>query len=163
MRTGLIVSTLAAALTLQACSSKPREFSPQLAAAPADQQGFESAYATCRQLLAEGKLDSSGRLASGGAGAAAGATTLAAGSAAAASVGGYGGLAVASLTVVALPFAMLGGAWGLAKAKKSKKEKKIQQATAGCLAERGYEVAGWEKSVEKKPARTVRASAAHSD
>jgi hypothetical protein len=144
----------AAALALHACSSRPREFTPQLAVAPADAIGFEEAYATCRQLLAQGKLDPEGRLASGGAGAAAGAGTFLAGGAAASAVGGYGGLAVASATVVALPFVAVAGAWGLAKKKKNRKERMIQTATAGCLGQRGYAVAGW------TPAKKARASAA---
>ncbi len=152
MRNGLIAAALTAALTLQACSSRPRDFSPKLAAVPADQQAFASAHAECRQLLADGKLDSEGRLASGGAGAAAGATTMAVGSVAAASVGGYGGLALASATVVALPFVAVAGAWRLAKSKKTKKERRIQQATAGCLTEKGFPVVGWERASKKKSA-----------
>jgi hypothetical protein len=163
MRNGLIVTALAAALALQACSSRPREFSPHLASVPADHQAFETAHAECRQLLADGKLDSAGRMASGGAGAAAGATTMAVGSAAAASAGGYGGLALASATVVALPFVMIGGAWGLAKSKKNKKERKIQQATAGCLTERGFPVVGWEPTKKKSPAPGEPAALAKSE
>lgn len=143
-----------AALALQACSSRPREFTPQLAVAPTDQTAFEETYATCRQLLAEGKLDATGRLASTGAGAAAGATAAAVGAGAAATVGGWSGAFLAAGTVVALPFVAVGGAWGLAKKKKGRKERKIQTATAGCLGQRGYAVAGW------TPAKKARASAA---
>ena len=133
-----------AALALQACSSRPRDFTPTLAVAPAEPSGFEQAHSECRQLFAEGKLDSHGRLASGGAGAAATATTAVVGTAAASAVGGWSGLAVAAGTVVALPFVAVGGAWGLAKRSKNRKERAIQTATAGCLGQRGYAVAGWE-------------------
>ena len=51
------------------------------AAAATSQPEFDAAFATCRQLLVEGKLDSSGRGGSGAAGAAAGATTAAVGGA----------------------------------------------------------------------------------
>jgi hypothetical protein len=115
-----------------------------LASAPSDAAIYQGAYSECRQLLAEGKLDSSGRLASGGAGAAAGVTTAAVGGAAAASAGGLGGFALASATVVALPFVAVAGAWGMAKKKKNKKERQVQQVMAGCLTERGYPVVGWE-------------------
>ena len=142
---------LTACLLLEACSSKPREFTPQLAMTPADQTVFEQAVATCNQLYVEGKLDSSGRLASGGAGAAAGATTAVVGGAAATAVGGYAGLAAASATIVLLPVAIIGGAWGMARAKRSRNEKAIQKAMEGCLRERGYEVAGWEKAPKAKP------------
>ena len=146
-------------LTLEACSSRPREFTPTLAAAPADQAQFYTAYADCHQLLVAGKLDLSGRGGSAGAGVAAGAGTAAVGGATAADVGGYAGLAAASATIVLLPFAIVGGAWGMSKMKRAKKERAIKAAMEGCLKERGYEVASWSKSLNKavirqKPAST---------
>ncbi len=141
---------LIACLALDACSSRPREFTPDLASA-ASQAGLNEAYATCRQLFVEGKLDANGRGGSAAAGVAAGATTAAVGGTAAAAVGGYAGLAAASATVVLLPFAIIGGAWGMARAKRAKKEHAIKTALAGCLDERGYQVAGWSKAA-KKPA-----------
>ena len=101
--------------------------------------------------MVDGKLNAAGQLASGGAGAAVGATTAAVGGTAAAAVGGYTGLAVASATVVLLPFAALAGAWRLAKSKKNRKETAIQHAMAGCLTGRGYPVVGWEP-VSRTPA-----------
>ena len=141
-----------ACLSLQACSSRPREFTPELRTAPASQSEFDAAYATCQQLLVEGKLDSSGRGSSAAAGVGAGAGTAAGGGATAAAIGGYGGLAVASATFVLLPFAALGGAWGLSRMKRAKKERAIKIALEGCLQERDYEVAGWSKSLGEKPA-----------
>ncbi len=152
-----VAIALIAALSLQACSSRPREFSPTLAAAPADQNHFQTSFAECGRLMADGKLNSNGQLASGGAGAAAGATTMALGGTAAAAAGGWTGLAVASATVVLLPFAAVAGAWGLAKKKKNKKERAVQQAMAGCLTERGYPVVGWEPA-KKKPRAAATAS-----
>src|SRR4051794_29382086 len=109
-------------LLVEGCSSRPREFTPTLGEASVDQAKLGEAVATCRQLLVEGKLDSSGRLASGGAGAVAGTAVGVAGTAAATSAGLYGGMAVLSATIVALPFAIVGGAWGMAKIKRHKKE-----------------------------------------
>jgi hypothetical protein len=57
----------------------------------------------------------------------------------------FGGLAVAGATIVLLPFAAIGGAYGMAKAKQKRKERAIQTAMAGCLGERGYQVAGWQQ------------------
>jgi len=136
-------------LTLEACSSRPREFTPSLAAAPASQAEFDAAYATCHDLLVAGKLDMSGRAGSAATGVAAGAGTAAVGGATAAAVGGYAGLAAASATIVLLPFAIVGGAWGMSKIKRANKERAIKAAMAGCLKERGYEVAGWSKSLKK--------------
>jgi len=132
---------------LAGCSSRPREFNPTLAAPVTNQSAFDFAYTTCQQLLVAGKLDASGRSGSAGAGAAAGATTAVAG--ALATAGGYAGLAAATATVILLPFAIVGGAWGMAKMKRAKKERAIKTAMTGCLQERGYQVAGWSKAAKK--------------
>ena len=142
----LLVGAVAAALVVQGCSSRPREFTPSLAAPAADQAKFDADYAQCRQLLVEGKLDGNGRLASAGAGVAAGTATMVGGAAAAGAAGLYGGMAIASATVVAIPFVAIGGAWAMAKAKRNRKEKAIQQAMAGCLDERGHHIVGWSKA-----------------
>jgi len=146
-----VAVALIASLTLEACSSRPREFNPNLATPSASQAKFDADYSDCKQLLVAGKLNSSGRSGSAGAGAAAGAATAAAGGTAAAAVGGYAGLAAASATIVLLPFAIVGGAWGMSRMKRARKEAAIKKAMEGCLSDRGYHVAGWSKSA-KKPA-----------
>lgn len=158
MTSRLTAGAVIACLALQGCSSRPREFTPTLTVA-ANQAEFETAYATCQQLLVAGRLDSSGRTGSAGAGAAAGAATAAVGSTAAAAAGGYAGLAAASATIVLLPFAILGGAWGMSRMKRARKEQAIKTALEGCLRERGYVVAGWSRSV-KKPSVVQSGSAA---
>ena len=145
----ITAGALILSVALQGCSSRPREFEPRLATAAANQAEFDAAYANCQQLLVAGKLDSSGRGSSAAVGAGAGAGTAAVGGAAATAMGGYGGLALASATVVLLPFAVLGGAWGMARAKRAKKERVIKAALSGCLRERGYQVAEWTKAAKK--------------
>jgi len=148
---GTISAAVAMAMLAAGCSSRPREYRATLAAPPTAeaQAKFAADQAECRELLVAGKLDKDGRLASAGAGAAAGAATAVGGAALASSAGLYGGMAVASATVVLIPFAAVGGAWMMANAKRSKKEKIIQQAMAGCLTERGHTILGWEKTGEK--------------
>jgi hypothetical protein len=143
---------------LQGCSSRPREFTPVLGIAPTDQAQFSVTVAECRELYVAGKLDSNGRLASGGAGVAAGGALGVAGGAAAAGAGLYGGVAVATATVVLLPFAIIGGAWGMAKIKRTKKEKAVQQVMSGCLREHGYEVASWQKAPKARRSSTETAA-----
>lgn len=147
----VVLAAASAAFLLTACSSRPREFTPTLGIVPTDQAKFDAAYAECRQLFVTGKLDSNGRLASGGAGVAAGGAFGVAGGAAAAGAGLYGGIAVATATVVLMPVAIIGGAIGMAKIKRHKKEKAIQQVMSGCLRERGYEVASWQKAPRRSP------------
>jgi hypothetical protein len=149
MKTPVIACISMACLTLQACSSRPREFAPQFAATPVSQAEVDAAYATCQQLFVAGKLDSNGRIGSAGAGAAVGVGTAAAGGAAAAAAGPWAGAAVASATVVLLPFAILGGAWGMSRMKRANKERAIKRAMSGCMEERGFQVAGWAKTGRK--------------
>ena len=51
--------------------------------------------------------------------------------------------------VAAFLLAVIGGAWGMSRAKRAKKERAIKVAMEGCLAQRGYQVAGWSKAVHK--------------
>jgi hypothetical protein len=146
----MIAAVAIGCLALEACSSRPREFTPQLATAAPDQAQFDSAYATCQQLLVSGKLDRNGRQGSAAAGVGAGAGTAAVGAATATAVGGWSGVALASATIVLLPFAVLGGAWGMSRMKRARKEHAIKTALQGCLHERGYEVAGWSKAARDK-------------
>lgn len=159
----LLVAAIGTSVAVSGCSSRPRAFAPILAAPPVDQNAFDQAYATCGQLFVAGKLDQNGRLASAAGGAAAGGAGVAVGSATAVAVAGYGGMAVVAATVVLLPFAIVGGAVGMAKVKRAKKEKAIKAAMTGCLKERGYAVNGWSKmskaDVAKAPA-PVRANGA---
>ena len=159
MNTRITALALISCLGLEACSSRPRDFTPTLASPAVSQADFEAAYATCRQLLVAGKLDSSGRSSSLAGGAGAGAGTAAVGGTAAAVAGGWGGVALASATVVLLPFAVIGGAWGMSRMKRSRKERAIKTAMEGCLHERGFEVAGWSKTT-RKPQVVDAASAA---
>jgi len=153
----ITVGVLAICLSLEACSSKPREFNPELAIPPAAQAEFDSVYAKCKGLLVSGKLDANGRSGSAAAGAGAGAGTAALGGTAAVAAGGWGGVAVASATVVLLPFAVVGGAWGMSRVKRAKKERAIKRAMEGCLRERGFQVAGWSKAIRKPVARPLSA------
>ena len=149
MKSKVVGWALIACLSSAGCSSRPREFTPIPAATTASQAEFDGAYATCQQLFVAGKLDSSGRAGSAGAGAAAGAATAAVGGTAAAATAGYAGMAAAAATVVLLPFAILGGAWGMSRVKRAKKERAIKAVMEGCLAERGFVVTGWTKSGKK--------------
>ncbi|MDB5722378.1 MAG: hypothetical protein JWP15_2996, partial [Alphaproteobacteria bacterium] len=75
--------------------------------------------------------------------------TAAVGGTAAAAAGGWGGVAVASATVVLLPFAVLGGAWGMSRRARARKERAVKTAMAGCLHDSGYEVSGWARAARK--------------
>lgn len=149
MRKHLAIAAVTA-LLVEGCSSRPREFRPQMVSAPLDQAKFDAAYAECKQLYVSGKLDRNGRLASGGAGAAVGTAVGVAGTAAATSAGLYAGAAVMSATLVLMPVAIVGSAIGMAKIKRHNKEVAIQRVMGGCLLDRGYQVASWQRAPKLK-------------
>jgi hypothetical protein len=70
----------------------------------------------------------------------------------------FSGLAVAGATLVLLPFAAVGGAMAMAKAKRAKKEAAMQTAMTGCLGERGHNVTGWQQTGKVIPVRKVEAT-----
>lgn len=135
--------TILAVSALSACSSRPREFAPALAAAPADQAKYDVDYQNCRVLVANGQRSGFGSgVASAGVGTAAGV-----GVGAVMAGGTYGSVAAASAaaaaTLVLMPVVGVVGAWGIAKRNKLKKEREIKAATSLCLSENGYSVASW--------------------
>ena len=153
-----LVLIVAAVATLTGCSSRPRQFSPVLAVPASNQVAYTASVSECATLLAQGKLTTDGRLASGVAGAAASGAALATGTALASSAGMFGGLAVAGATLVLLPFAAVGGAFAMAKAKRAKKEAALQTAMAGCLGERGHIVTGWQQTGKVIPVKKVQST-----
>ena len=66
-----VLMTMAAAVLVSGCSSRPRNFAPVLAAAPADEKSYQAQLYECRQRLAA-RMDRSGRLTSAAGGAAVG-------------------------------------------------------------------------------------------
>jgi hypothetical protein len=151
---------LLAALSTAACSSRPREFAPTLAAAPADAAKYDADYQACRMMVAEGQRSGFGsRVASGGAGVAAGAgvgLAMAGGT-----YGTYAGAAAAAgATLVMMPVVGVLGAWGLAKVKKGKREKEVKTALGQCLTELGYTVGDWKVDKKQKPIKLPKKGAA---
>ena len=155
----------AGAVILTGCSSKPRNFAPVMAAPPADGQAYEAQWLACREQVAGMSRKGSERGASAAGGAAAGAGVAAAGAGIASTTTGMAaGFAVAGATLIAAPVALIGGAWGISKIKKTKKEKAIKAATAECMAKSGYTVDKWrvmsKQEVRELPTGAVAGAAA---
>ena len=147
-------------VALAGCSSRPRDFTPTLQAAPADGAKYAADYESCRKMVAEGQRSGFGaRLASGGAGVVAGVGVTAA------TVGGTAGTmagaaAAASVAMVMLPVVGVAAAWGVAKARKANKEREVKDATALCLSEAGYMVSDWTVAKRRRPVGTASVAAA---
>ncbi|MCJ2179943.1 hypothetical protein [Novosphingobium album (ex Hu et al. 2023)] len=125
------------AVLASGCSSTPRTFTPQLTAAPDDSAAYEEALATCQQQsVVLGRGRTTDRIANGAGTATAGG--MVAGGAS------YGAAAVAgAVAVVAVP--VMGVVWGITRANRSKKERRIKEASGRCLMEQGYTVASWQR------------------
>jgi hypothetical protein len=154
------LATILAIVSLSACSSRPRQFAPTLAAAPADQTRFAADYETCRVLVANGQRSGFGATAaSAGVGTAAGV-----GVGVAMAGGTYGSVAAATAaaatTIILMPVVGVIGAWGIAKRSKLKKEKEVKAATQLCLAENGYTVADWKHDKKQKRIKRTKTAAA---
>ena len=148
------------AIALGGCSSRPRNFAPVLAAAPADARAYEKHWLDCREQVAASNGKGSGRLASAGGGAVAGAGAGLAAQAAASGVtyGTIGAAATAGAVMIAtVPVFGLAGAWGISKIKKSKKERRIKSATAECMASHGYSIDKW-RVMSKREVRALDAA-----
>lgn len=154
---------IGSAVLLAGCSSKPRTFEPQLSAAPVDSQAYDAALQGCREEAAASIKKGSGRLGSAAGGAAIGAGSgVAAGAAAGAGASSAmfaSAAAAAAAMVVVAPIAAIGGAWGISKIKKNKKERTVKAVMNDCLTKSGYSVAGW-RVMSKREARALAAKPA---
>ena len=151
-----IVAVTAAAVALAGCSSKPRNFAPVLSAEPSDAKIYEAQWLACREQVAASTKHGSERGVSAVGGVAAGAAgATAVGAATAGTYATYAGAAAAmGATIIAAPIALVGGAWGLSKIKKNKKERAIKAATAECLSKAGYAVESW-RVMKKQEVRAL--------
>lgn len=149
MNRGTIASVAALAVVLGGCSTRPRSFTPTLAAAPQERDAYEASLASCRERTAGlGGKATAPKVATGTGSAAAGGMT--AGSAS------WGGAAVAgTVAVVALP--VLGIVWGISRGDRGRKEKRIRTAMEECLTQDGYVVAGWTRDRPVRGGRPVAA------
>ena len=166
----ILCAALAAASLSGGCSTRPREFQPQLTAGPPAPAGGaphaevptrlppEEAVATCQTMVAAGKRSHfASNAAATGAGVAAayGAGLMAA-----------GGVAASVAIGESVAAAMVGGAtmmlvapvaiFGASRMIRAGKEKEIKTATARCLLEHGYRVDKWERVAPGRKAATPR-------
>lgn len=135
-RETLIALALTSVL-VSGCSTTPRAFTPQLAAAPADSAIYQQVLADCH--LASASLGGK-RYATK---VATGAGTAAVGGATASGAAWGASAAVAGAALVAVP--VLGVVWGISRIERGKKEARIKSAEEDCLAQQGYTVAGWQR------------------
>lgn len=145
----ILVCIVAAA---SGCSSRPRQFAPILKAPASDAAAYQNDLATCKTLVGRG-YKSNFKATAGviGAGTVAGTATGIASFAALSSQGILGGTTTASSVLgVAFPFVGFAASFGVSRAIRSGREKKVKTATESCLKEYGYSVEGWTRIKKQK-------------
>ena len=146
-----------ATMVLSGCSTRPREFSPTLAPPTSTAAAAQETFNKCRTLALGGvRSGFAGRVASGAGGAAVGI-----GVSAAVAPAVFGAVTPGFLGTNAFAAGVSAGAasllvvgplvgFGISRAIRSGREKKLKAAMATCMTEFGYEVDGWNKSKRPK-------------
>lgn len=133
-------------LSVAACSTTPRHYTPVLAETPSADSGFTGAVERCTALVDAGVRANFGNQALGTA-AVGTAAAYGTGAVAMASAGStlLGSAAAASTAIIAMPVIGILVGVGYSRHVRARREGEIQDAMSTCLAESGYRVEGWER------------------
>jgi hypothetical protein len=149
-----IALSLTALGTLSGCSTKPRNFQPIVAPPPADPAAFQKVVDDCIGMVRSGRKSDFANALAVGAGTGAGAVVGAIGAGTLSTAAGAGFTGASSAAAVAFPIIGIGVGFGISRAIRSGREKKIKAAMTTCLGEFGYTVSSWEviRKTKKKAA-----------
>lgn len=145
------------ALIISGCSARPRNFVANVSSPVGDRTTFESDYRTCQALVAKGRSSDFKSVAATGL--ATGAGTFGA-TAVAASAGGIGIGGATAAASVAIPFVGVLAGFGVSRAIRDGKERKVKRSMTACLSEYGYSVDGWTKLKKRQDAARIAALSA---
>lgn len=148
-RTGRKIAAVITAIsvTVSACSTTPRDFTPSLALSGAKSDTANADLADCRAQVADKSKSKSGETAAvvGGSAVGLGAGALTAGSAASGAgmlSGAVAGAGLAAGFALAAPVAIV----VISKSIRSRKERQIRTTLTRCLQDRGYVVSDWQRT-----------------
>ena len=155
-----LLTVAAAAVALSGCSTRPREFSAELAGPVAERGTYRQTFADCRAMVRAGhshdfKATAATALATG-----AGTVGSAMAMVGAGVVGPFTAGAGAVAATAALPIVGVLAGFGVSRAIRSGKERKYKRAMGTCLDEYGYTVASWDNIGKKKDAARIAADKA---
>lgn len=153
MRYRKAIATLAILSVLAGCSTRARNFAPQIAIPITDTMSFETDYRTCAALVAQGRATDFKSAAATVGAAGAGALGGAAVSVATVSAVGFSGAGM--IASAAIPGIGLLAAFGASRMIRSGKERKFKRRMEACLGEYGYSVGDWTRIDRRKDAATV--------
>lgn len=152
----VVISLSVTALLLGACSSRPRQFVATVNPPVADEAAYKRDFTTCDTLARKGYKSDFKAVAlstvGGAAGSVAGAIGVGTAAVAVGNAGFVGSLTAAS---VAFPFVGLAAGFGVSRAIRGGREKRLKRTVASCLSEYGYAVDTWLRVI--KPKKVIKA------
>lgn len=149
---------LCVALATSGCSSRPRHFTPRLNPPVSDANAFERDMSVCRDLVGKGYKsgfkDAAVKIGGG--------TAIGLGTGAAIAAAGPPTFATLGVASYAFPIVGFVAGFGISRAIRSGREKKLKTALTDCMSEYGHTVEEWEptkrpKLVAKSPLAATRA------
>ena len=148
------VATFLLLVLLAGCSTKPRDFKPNIAVAPVNQDVQMRDFAVCKMMVDRGVTGNftkqAAALAPGTAGVSVGASIAYTNSIVNAFSGGAATTAAGSTTLAtALPIVGAAASIAIAAAVKSSNEKKMKSALGTCMKEYGHDVTTWQRDRSK--------------
>ena len=162
-RNAIICAIAGASVLVSGCSTRPRNFTVELAAPVVNRMAFEGDFRTCQTLVRQGRKAGFKNAATGLAvGSGAVGAGLAVGSMTAGGVySGYGAAGAAAGAALMATTAVIGIAgFGLTRLIRGGKERKYKRVMDDCLTEYGYSVDSWAKVNKKDDAAKIAASKA---
>ena len=146
------IATLAILSILSGCSTRPRNFAPQIAAPVGGMASLEADYRTCATLVAQGRTaDFKGAAAMVGA---TGAGALGGAAVSMASVSALGFTGAGMVASAAIPGIGLLAGFGVSRMIRSGNERKVKRRMESCLTEFGYTVGDWTRIGRRDDAAT---------
>jgi hypothetical protein len=156
----IIFSLSAMALVISGCSSRPRHFTATINPPAADEAAYQRDFTTCDTLARKGyksnfKAAALSTVGGTAIGVAAGAAATAVAVASIGTAGGLGGIGTAIGTTAAVGsgvffVAALPAGFGISRAIRSGREKRLKKTISSCLNEYGYTVAQWARVQKPK-------------
>ncbi len=141
----------AVALMMGGCSSRPRQFIATVNPPAVDEAAYQRDFQTCDTLARKGYKSgfkaAALSTAGGAAGAVGGSIVVGSGAVALGSAGFTGSLAAAT---VAFPIVGIAAGFGVSRAIRGGREKRLKRSVSSCLGEYGYTVDTWSRVIKPK-------------
>jgi hypothetical protein len=145
----IIMASLA--VTVSGCSSRPRQFTATLSPPASDETQYEQDLAKCTMLVRNGVGSNFKSAVAQSVGGTAAGFAAGVGVASVTNAAGGGFATTIGLAGYSIPFFGIASGFGISRAIRSGREKKLKSRMSACLDEYGYKVETWVVQKKKKP------------